>query len=150
VQRALSPTSFNRLLRAALRGRLTDYVSYPVPWVRAEDVARVVVAAIDRGKPGDCYLGFGREDATTTAAFLNVGCEVAGVDNRIAEVTIAADDPAAVERYGSTLVALAQHRFPVPWFDNSYTREQLGYQPVDLRTAMEETVGWLRATGNIG
>ncbi|MCW2550173.1 MAG: dihydroflavonol 4-reductase [Mycobacterium sp.] len=149
-QRALSTTSYNRLVRAALRGRLTDYVSYPVPWVRAEDVARVVVAAIDRGKAGDCYLAFGREDAMTTAAFLNVACEVGGVDNRLAEVTIDPDDPAAAERYGSTLVALTQHRFPVPWFDNSYTRKQLDYEPVALRDALEETVAWLRATGNIG
>jgi dihydroflavonol-4-reductase len=144
-QRALSATSFNRLIRAAIRGRLTDYVSYPVPWVRAEDVARVVVAAIDRGKPGDCYLAFGQEDATTTAAFLNVACEVAGVDHRIAEVTIDPGDETAAERYGSTLVALTQHRFPVPWFDNSYTRRQLDYSPIPLREGLAETVEWLQA-----
>lgn len=148
-KRALSDTSFNRLLRAALRGRITDYVSYPVPWVRAEDVARVVVAAIDHGTPADCYLAFGREDATTTAAFLNVGCEVAGIEHRIMEVTIDPADPAAEQRYGSTLVALAQHRFPVPWFDNSYTRTQLGYEAMPLRQALEETVDWLRSTGNL-
>jgi dihydroflavonol-4-reductase len=144
-QRALSATSFNRLIRAAIRGRLTDYVSYPVPWVRAEDVARVVVAAVDKGQAGDCYLAFGQEDATTTAAFLNVACEVAGVDHRIAEVTIDPGDETAAERYGSTLVALAQHRFPVPWFDNSYTRRQLDYTPLPLREALKETVSWLRS-----
>jgi dihydroflavonol-4-reductase len=148
-KRALSATSYNRLVRAAIRGRLTDYVSYPVPWVLAEDVARVVVGAVDRGKAGDTYLAFGREDAMTTAAFLNVACEVVGTENRIAEVTIDPADPAAAERYGSTLVALAQHRFPVPWFDNSYTRELLGYEPVSLREAMEETVSWLFMIGNV-
>jgi dihydroflavonol-4-reductase len=147
--RAMSATSFNRIVRGAIRGRLRDYVSYPVPWVRAEDVASVVVGAIDNGKAGDSYLAFGREDASTTATFLNVACEVAGVEHRIAEVRIAPDDPEAVARYGETLVDLAQRTFPVPWFDNSYTRRQLGYAPVSLREAMVETVGWLRENGQI-
>ena len=76
------------------------------------------------------YLAFGAEDAQSTAAFLNVACEQAGVGNRVREVTIDPDDPGAVERYGSTLVSLAQRQWPVPWFDNSYTRSQLGYAPL--------------------
>ena len=59
------------------------------------------------------------------------------------------DDPEAAARYGETLVELAQRRFPVPWFDNSYTRAQLGYSPVSLREAMDETVAWLREIGRI-
>jgi nucleoside-diphosphate-sugar epimerase len=146
-QRALGPTSYNRVIRAAVRGRLSDYVSYPVPWVRAEDVATAVVAALDRGKAGDTYLAFGREDAMPTAAFLNVACEAAGVAHRVADVRIAPDDPEALARYGETLVDLARRRFPVPWFDNSYTRELLGYDPVPLTAAMTETVAWLRDIG---
>jgi dihydroflavonol-4-reductase len=148
-RRSLGPTSYNRLVRAAIRGRLTDYVSYPVPWVLAEDVATAVVAAVDRGKAGDTYLAFGHEDAMTTAAFLNVACEAAGVGHRIAEVRIATDDPEALARYGETLVDLARRRFPVPWFDNSCTRELLGYAPVPLTAAMTQTVGWLRDLGQI-
>jgi len=144
-KRAMSDTSYNRLVRAAIRGRITDYVSYPVPWVRAEDAASVVVAAIDRGKAGDTYLAFGAEDAQTTAAFLNVACEVAGVANRVREVAIDPGDPAAAERYGTTLVSLAQRRWPVPWFDNSYTRSQLGYDPLPLAEGLSETVRWMRA-----
>ena len=148
-QRAMGATSYNRLVSAAIRGRLTDYVSYPVPWVRAEDVARVVVASIDLGKPGEAYLAFGREDACTTAAFLNLACEAAGVAHRIAEVTIDPTDPAAAARYGETLVDLAQRQFPVPWFDNSYTRAQLEYEPIPVRDALAETVAWLREIGRI-
>jgi dihydroflavonol-4-reductase len=147
--RALGVTSFNRLVRAALRGRLTDYVSYPVPWVRAEDVAAAVVSALDHGVAGDAYLAFGKEDATTTAAFLNIACEVAGVANRVAEVTIAPGDAAAAERYGDTLVTLATRSYPVPWFENAHTREQLGYDPVPLRAGLEETVAWLRDLGQV-
>jgi nucleoside-diphosphate-sugar epimerase len=148
-KRAMGETSYNRLVRAAIRGRLTDYVSYPVPWVRAEDVASVVVASVDKGKTGDAYLAFGAEDAQTTAAFLNVACEEAGVDTRVREVSIDPNDPAAEARYGSTLVALAQRRWPVPWFDSDYTRAQLDYQPMALRSAISETVDWLRRLGHI-
>ncbi len=148
-ERALGATSFNRLVRAAIRGRLTDYVTYPVPWVRADDVAAVVVSSIELGKTGDAYLAFGAEDAQSTAAFLNVACELAGVTNRVREVAIDPGDPAAAERYGTTLVSLAQRRWPVPWFDNSYTRSRLGYAPVPLQAAMGETVSWLRELGQI-
>jgi nucleoside-diphosphate-sugar epimerase len=142
-KRAMSDTSFNRLVRAALRGRITDYVSYPVPWVFVADVAAAVIAALERGQPGDAYLAFGAEDARTTAAFLNAACEVAGVAHRVAEVRIAPDDPVAVQRYGTTLVGLAQRTWPVPWFDNSYTKAQLGYAPRDLRRGLQATVEWL-------
>jgi dihydroflavonol-4-reductase len=147
--RAMGATSFNRLISAAIRGRLTDYVSYPIPWVRAEDVARATVAALDQGQSGDAYLAFGHEDASTTASFLNVACEVAGTDQRIAEVSIDPADSQAAARYGETLVDLAGRTYPVPWFDNTYTRARLGYRPVPLREAMEETVAWLREIGRI-
>lgn len=148
-QRAMGATSFNRVVAAAVRGRVHDYVSYPVPWVWAHDVATVVVAAIERGVAGEAYLAFGAEDAMTTAAFLNVACEVAGVEHRVAEVRIDPDDQGAVERYGETLVRLAQRSFPVPWFDNAYTREHLGYAPASLPTALGDTVEWLRVIGRV-
>jgi len=149
VTRAMSRTSFNRAIRGAIAGKIPQYVQYPVPWVFVEDVAAATVAAIRLGKTGHKYLAFGREDAQSTAAFLNVACEVAGVDHRVEEVVIAPDDPDALATYGPSLVSLAQRQFPVPWFDNRHTREQLGYAPRALRDAMETTVDWLRREGQI-
>jgi nucleoside-diphosphate-sugar epimerase len=149
VKRAMSPTSFNRAVRGAVNGKISEYVSYPVPWVYAEDVATCAIAATKVGLAGHKYLAFGAEDAQSTAAFLNVACEVAGVSHRIAEVVLDPSDPEAVDRYGATLVDLAQRRFPVPWFDNTHTRQTLGYTPRSLREAMAETVEWLRANGQI-
>jgi dihydroflavonol-4-reductase len=149
VKRAMSPTSFNRAVRGAVNGKISAYVSYPVPWVYAEDVATCAIAATKVGLAGHKYLAFGAEDAQSTAAFLNVACEVAGVSHRIAEVVLDPSDPEAVDRYGATLVDLAQRRFPVPWFDNTLTRQTLGYTPRSLREAMAETVEWLRANGQI-
>ena len=149
VKRAMSPTSFNRAVRGAVNGKISAYVSYPVPWVYAEDVAACAIAATKVGLAGHKYLAFGAEDAQSTAAFLNVACEVAGVSHRIAEVVLDPSDPEAVDRYGATLVDLAQRRFPVPWFDKTHTRRTLGYAPRSLTDAMAETVEWLRANGQI-
>jgi dihydroflavonol-4-reductase len=149
VKRAMGSTSYNRAIRGALNGKVPSYVSYPVPWVFADDVALATIAATRHGKPGRKYLAFGAEDAQTTAAWLNVACEVAGVPQRVDELVIDAGDPEAVARYGETLVSLAQRRFPVPWFDNSRTRSELGYSPRPLREAMELTVDWLRENGQV-
>lgn len=147
-KRALGPT-FNRVLRAAIRGEIQDYVSYPGPWVRAEDVARCAVAALERGKQGELYLAFGQEEATPITEFLNRACEIAGVAHRVRAVSIARDDRGAVERYGETIVGLARREWPTPWFDNSSTRSSLDYRPVGLSEALGETVQWLRDLGEI-
>lgn len=147
--RALAATSYNRAVRAAIRGKIREYLSYPVPWVRAEDVARCVVSAIDAGRSGDTYLAFGQEDALPTADMLNLACESAGVPHRVRDLQVSADDPDAIQKYGETVVALAVRRWPTPWFDNSYTRATLDYHPVPLREAMTETVAWLRGLGQV-
>jgi dihydroflavonol-4-reductase len=149
VSRAMGPTSYNRAIRAAINGKMPDYVSYPVPWVFAEDVAAASVAATRTGKRGRKYLAFGHEDALTTASWLNVACEVAGVDHRVAEVVIDPDNEEMVGRFGETLVTLSQRVYPVPWFDNRITREELSYRPRPLREAMELTVEWLREIGHV-
>jgi dihydroflavonol-4-reductase len=149
VARSMTRTSFNRPLRSAISGKIHEYVTYPVPWVFAEDVASVAVSAITRGERGHTYLAFGHEDAQSTAAFLNVGCETAGVAHRVHDVTIDPDDTDALARYGPSLVSLAQRTFPVPWFDNRVTRERLGYAPRPIPEAMAITVEWMRREGQI-
>ena len=108
VKRAMGPTSYNRAVRGAINGKISEYVSYPVPWVYAEDVAACAIAALKKGLMGHKYLAFGAEDAQPTAAFLNVACEAAGVPHRIEDVVIDPSDPEAVQRYGATLVDLAE------------------------------------------
>jgi dihydroflavonol-4-reductase len=149
LSRAMSQTSFNRAIRGAVNGKIAEYVSYPVPWVYAEDVAAATVAAITKGTAGRKYLCFGMEDAQTTATFLNVACEVAGVDHRIAELKIDPDNPEHLKRFGETLVDLSQRQYPVPWFDNSITRRELDYAPRSLRDGMEPTIDWLRVNTQI-
>jgi dihydroflavonol-4-reductase len=102
LSRALGRTSFNRSLRGAINGKVGQYVTYPVPWVFSEDVASFCVAALRIGSSGRTYLAFGAEDAQSTASWLNVACEVAGVGHRVAEMQI---DPKAPK----TLLSMGPH-----------------------------------------
>ena len=45
---------------------------------------------------------------------------------------------------GPSMVALANQRFPDPYFVNDLTVSRLGYQPVAIDLALEQTVEWLR------
>ncbi len=149
LSRAMGPTSFNRAIRGAVNGKISQYLTYRSPFVFVDDVADVCIAAARHGRPGGHYLAFGREDAQSTASWLNVACEVAGVEHRIAELAVDPADDAARAVYGDTLIDLATRTWPVPWFDNSITRAELGYHPRTQREAMEATIPWLRANGQI-
>jgi len=40
--------------------------------------------------------------------------------------------------------ALAHQKFPEPFFVNDLTVERLGYDPVAMDPALEQTIAWLR------
>ena len=125
---------------AAIPGRRT------VP----SESAKTSIGAATNGEAGRTYLAFGAEDAQSTAAWLNLACEIAGVAHRVADVTIdPADADEAVRRYGATLVSLAQRSFPVPFFDNRRTRDELDYTPRRLREVLQLTIDWLRREGQL-
>jgi nucleoside-diphosphate-sugar epimerase len=118
--------------------------------VFSEDVARATIAALHKGRAGNTYIAFGAEDASDMVPFLNLACEVAGVEHRVRELWL--DDTNEAEilaRFGPSLVANAKRRWPVPWFDDHVTREELAYEPRTLRDSMEVTVEWLRREGQI-
>lgn len=147
VQRSMAATSYNRVLRGAIRGKVAAYPTFPVPWVRAEDVAAVVVAALDSGDAGVAYLAFGKGPATSTATFLNLGCEAAGVEHRVAEVVISRDDAERRVIYGETIFEMATRVVPDPFYDDSETRRVLDPDPSSTADAVAETVDWFRREG---
>lgn len=152
LKRSIGRGSWNRAIRAAINGRLDAYLmNNPTPWVLAEDTARATVAALRRGRVGATYIAFGAEDASDCTPFLNLACEVAGVEHRVRELWL--DDTNEVDvvaRFGPSLVANAKRTWPVPWFDDRQTRQELDYNPRPLRDSMEVTVEWLRREGQIG
>ena len=150
---ALGMTSFNRVLLSALRGRITRYLTFPVSWVFADDVARGCILALDRGVAGERYMLDGRpEDVVSTAVACNRICALSGVDHHVQDVA-PSDDPEFVETFGPTLVAIAAKqssmatdRGPIA---ESKTYKGLGYDPIGLDDGLRSTAAWMRDIGKV-
>jgi nucleoside-diphosphate-sugar epimerase len=151
--RALARTSFNRVLLAALRGRITRYLRFPVTWVLGEDVARGSIAALDRGVAGERYWLDGRPgDSISTAECCNRVCAIAGVDHHVDDLDPRSDPDALAQEFGPTLVAIAAAALEgerPPRSNVTATSARIGYDPVGLDDGLEQLVRWLRELGRI-
>jgi dihydroflavonol-4-reductase len=151
--RALHRTSFNRVLLAGLRGRLTAYLAFPVTWVAAHDVAAGSIAALDRGAAGERYLLIGRpEDTISTAAGCNLACEIAGVDHRVEDLDYRSDPEALTEAFGPTLMAIAAaaaRDVRPPRSEDNQTSRRLGYAPMSMNDGLGLLIPWLRQLGRL-
>jgi dihydroflavonol-4-reductase len=150
---ALGRTSFNRVLLSALRGRVSQYLRFPVSWVYSEDVARGCILALDRGIAGERYMFDGRPEAiVSTAQACSRICELAGVDHRVEDIP-PSEDPQLIETFGPTLVAIAIRTAagqpPRRALTESKTYQRLGYVPMDLDEGLAKTVAWFREVGKI-
>jgi dihydroflavonol-4-reductase len=153
VARALHPTSFNRVLLSAIRGKITAYLRFPVTWVAADDVAAGAIAALDRGVAGARYWLIGRpEDELSTAEGCNIACELAGVGHRVTDLDHQAATKEQLEFFGPTLYAIAEAtagEVRTRRTADNPTRTALGYQPVTIREGMQRLVDWLRDLGRL-
>lgn len=153
IDRALARTSFNRVILAALRGRLRRSLGYPVSWVTGTDVARGAIAALDRGVAGHRYWLVGRaEDRASTAQACNRAIAIAGLSHEVVDIDPRDDREALVEEFGPTLVAVATRSVedgerPRP--SVSKTSAEIGYEPVPLDEGLTELVTWLRTIGRL-
>jgi dihydroflavonol-4-reductase len=145
VDRALEPTLFTGSLYLALTGKLKKYVHFPLTWPYVEDVARIAVAALDKGRNGHRYLGGGRaEDKFSLAQFCNMGCEQAGVAHRVKDLQLA--DMA--DEIGS-MRAMAALKFADPLIDPTETTRALGVELTPVEVGIAKTLQWLRDNGRI-
>jgi dihydroflavonol-4-reductase len=150
---ALGRTSFNRVLLSALRQRIERYLTFPVSWVFADDIARGCILALDHGVSGERYMLDGRpEDVVSTAEACNRICALAGLDHRVEDVP-PSDDPELAKVFGPTLVAiafkLASSRPSRRKLTDSKTYKRLGYDPISLDEGLGLTTQWLRQIGKI-
>lgn len=145
VDRALEPTLFTGSMYLALTGKLEKYARFPLTWPYVEDVARIALAALDKGQNGHRYLGGGRpEDTFSLAEFCNMACEQAGVAHRVQDLR--AEDMG--DELG-TMRAMAEMKFAEPLIDPVETTRELGVELTALDTGIEKTLEWLRANGRI-
>jgi dihydroflavonol-4-reductase len=153
ASRALHRTSFNRVLLAGMRGKLAGYLTFPVTWVAAHDVAAGSIAALDRGVAGERYLLTGRpEDTVSTAAGCNRACEIAGLDHRVADLDHRSDPEGLTAMFGPTLMAIAAAAAgdvrPARSADNP-TNRRLDYDPMSLDDGLRLLIPWLRELGRL-
>src|SRR6195952_1650795 len=153
ASRALHRTSFNRVLLAGMRGKLAGYLTFPVTWVAAHDVAAGSIAALDRGMAGERYLLIGRpEDTISTAAGCNRACEIAGVDHRVEDLDYRSDPEALTEAFGPTLMAIAAaaaRDVRPPRSEDNQTSRRLGYAPMSMNDGLGLLIPWLRQLGRL-
>ena len=153
AERALHRTSFNRVLLAAMRGRVAAYLAFPVTWVAGADVASGSIAALDRGVAGARYWLMGRpEDEISTAAACNRACELAGVEHRVEDLDHLTAPKEVLDAFGPTLNAIAEAAAneirPARTADNP-THDQLGYEPMSLDDGLGLLIPWLRGLGRL-
>jgi dihydroflavonol-4-reductase len=152
-RRALHPTSFNAILLAAIRGRISMFLSFPVSWVAATDVASGSIAALDRGVAGKRYWLAGRpEDEVSTAAGCNRACEIAGVEHRVEDLDYRSDPEELEKVFGPTLMAIAEAATAQPRAPQQAvtpTKKRIGYDPMSLDDGLRLLVPWLRDLGKI-
>lgn len=153
VSNALGRTSFNRVLMSAMRRRIEKYLTFPVSWVYADDIARGCILALDKGVAGERYMLDGRpEDVVSIAEACNRLCSLAGLDHHVEEVA-PSDDPALLEVFGPTLLAIARKAAvdvpPRRALVDTKTFKRLGYEPISLDDGLIQTAAWLRALGKV-
>jgi nucleoside-diphosphate-sugar epimerase len=154
VDRALHRTSFNRVLLAAIRGKISAYLRFPVTWVAGGDVASGSIAALDKGEAGARYWLTGRpEDELSTAEGCNIACEIAGVEHRVVDLDHRTASPEQLEMFGPTLYAITEaaagHVRTSRAKGENPTHDALGYEPVSITEGMTRFVTWLRDIGKL-
>lgn len=153
VTRALHRTSFNAVLRAAMRGKISRYLAFPVTWVAAADVAAGSIAALDRGVGGERYWLTGRpEDTISTAAGCNRACEIAEVPYRVEDLDHGTDPERFTTEFGPTLMAIAEAAATEVRPERpavTPTSERLGYQPRSLDDGLRMLIDWMRRIGKL-
>jgi dihydroflavonol-4-reductase len=153
MSNALGMTSFNRVLLSAARGRIERYLTFPVSWVFAEDIARGCILALDKGLAGERYMLDGRpEDVVSTADACTRMCRFAGLDRVVVDVP-PSDDPELLKVFGPTLIAIAkkaaEQTLERKRLEDSKTFKRLGYRPITLDEGLERTLDWFRAVGKV-
>jgi dihydroflavonol-4-reductase len=153
VERALHPTSFNRVLLAGLRGKIKRYLAFPVTWVSGADVAKGSIAALDRGVAGERYLLIGQPDDTVSiAAGINRACEIAGIDHRVEDLDYRTDPETLTAEFGPTLMAIAETAAKdvrKPRAADNLTTRRLDYHPMSFDDGLRLLIPWFRELGRL-
>lgn len=143
-----------RLIRLTCAGRLPGVAPGGLSFCHSREVAKAHVAAAEQGRTGENYLLGG-----TDASFLQLvqtigdvaGCKVPAKPTSVAAMVIASHVghwlSYVTERPPSItpeMVAMVRRDI---FCDSSKAQRELGFQPVDLRVMVQDSIDWLRHEG---
>ena len=142
----------NKLIRALAARRMRFAPRIGFGWVDVRDFASGVLAAAERGRPGQRYLLSAHN--TTTDEFLGQAADAAGVPVPRLRPPRALLQVAAV--VAGRLARLRGKPAPIDpgvlrlvgryaWWDASRARAELSWEPRPLRETLDDTVRWVRA-----
>ncbi len=137
----VGPASYNRLLLAAVRGKVPVIVDARVGWVLAEDVALGHLLAYERGAAGKRYVLCG--ETATFPTFLKKSCEAWG-----APYTTKALPPGSDVPPDAILFAVRSQVYgklgPVTIEDTQ--ARAIGFAPRGIDEGLRITIEWLKST----
>ncbi|NVB42813.1 NAD-dependent epimerase/dehydratase family protein [Pseudenhygromyxa sp. WMMC2535] len=150
------PSRMGGTLCDYVEGRLRVYVDGGFTWVRAQDVARGHLLAMERGRKGQKYL-FATQFMTLAQLF-ETAAELTGVEHGLVELpldlvgkvaalysgTLAHLFPKASQRLTPGSIAVLRMRRRV---DISRAQRELGFEPTSLRTAIHEALDFYARQG---
>lgn len=117
-----------------LRGRMPRLLAGPMTYAPAASVALGIWLAAESGRPGERYL---------------LGGESLGPEEFLARVAEIAGVPAPSRTLGDRLLRRRRRSPGSLTADDRKAREELGYRPGDLETAIAEAVRYFRSTGRV-
>lgn len=152
------PSRMGGTLCDYINGKLRVYIDGGFTWVRAADIVRGHLLAMERGRKGQKYL-FATEFMTLRQLF-DTAREVAGVEHGMIELpreplkvitsvysgTLARFFPKASQRLTPGSIAVLEMRRHV---DTSKARRELGFSPTSLREAIYDACEFYAREGMI-
>ncbi len=154
--RDIKPTPTGKMIADTASGRMPAYVETGLNVVHVDDVAEGHCLALERGRPGECYI-LGGEDMAL-GDLLALVAEVAGRRPPRVKLPHGALYPLALASEGLArltgmepivtrdILAMARKKM---FFSSAKARAELGYAPRPPRQAVVDAVAWFRAAGRI-
>jgi len=153
--RDLKPTPTGRMVLDAAAGRMPAYVDTGLNVVHVDDVGEGHAAALERGRPGECYI-LGGDDMPMATILAQVDQAMGRSPRRRARLPIPTLWPIAIaaEALGRTtgitplvtrdMLRMAKKRM---YFSSAKARAELGYAPRPAASAIQDAVAWFREAG---
>ena len=154
--RDIRPTPTGRIIIEAATGRIPAYVNTGLNLVHVDDVAAGHLLALDKGRIGESYI-LGGQNATLREML----AEIADMTGRKAPRVRLPRGPIYPIAHAAEMIARVTGKEPfvtvdaldmskhTMFFGSAKAERELGYRARPYRQALEDALGWFKASGYI-